>query len=298
MARAEDVAPQRAEELRHWLADGCHADMDYLSRNLEKKLDPRLLVDGAKTVVSLAANYYSEDLNFCDKTDENAWHLARYAYGSDYHEVVKRMLRELIASLHLQENRDGRCFVDTAPVDEKYWAQHCGLGWRGRNSQLIIPGMGSYFFLGELILVHEVDNYDTPTPCRCGKCHACLDACPSHALKGDGTLDARKCLSYLTIEHRGELPAGTGDLMGNCIYGCDRCAEVCPWNVRYASPTDITDLQPRAALLAMTPADWRKLTPERYRDLFKKSAVKRAKFEGLVRNIKAVSLSSAKTKEK
>jgi len=298
MARAEAIAPQRAAELRQWLADGCHAGMDYLSRNIEKKLDPRQLVDGAKTVVSLAVNYYSEKLNFCDETDENAWHLARYAYGTDYHEVVKHMLRKLLASLRLQESRDGRCFVDTAPVDEKYWAQRCGIGWRGRNSQLVIPCMGSYFFLGELILLHEVDTYDTPAPCRCGKCHACLDACPTHALKGDGTLDARKCLSYLTIEHRGELPAGTGDLMGCCIYGCDRCAEVCPWNVRYASPTDIADLQPRAALLAMTPTDWRKLTPERYRDLFKKNAVKRAKFEGLERNIKAVSQSSAKTKEK
>lgn len=298
MARAEAVAPRRAEELRHWLAGGCHADMDFLSRNLEKKLDPRLLVDGAKTVVSLAVNYYSESLGFTDETDEDIWHLARYAYGDDYHEVVKNMLGRLLASLRLEEYKDGRCFVDTAPVDEKYWAQRCGLGWRGRNSQLIIPRMGSYFFLGELILVHEADSYDTPALSRCGSCHACLDACPCHALAGDGTLDARKCLSYLTIEHRGELPAGTGDLMGNCIYGCDRCAEACPWNMRFASPTHIAGLKPRAALLAMKPSDWCNLTPERYRILFRKSAVKRAKFDGLKRNVKAVSQSFSKTETK
>lgn len=298
MTRAEAVSSARAEELRRWLAEGCHADMDYLARNVEKKLDPRLLVEGAKTIVSLAVNYYPGENEIFDEKGEKAWHLARYAYGTDYHEVVKHMLRQLLAMLHLEEGKDGRCFVDTAPVDEKYWAQRCGLGWRGRNSQLVIPGMGSYFFLGELVLTHEVDIYDEPLPNRCGKCDACLHACPAHALKGDGTLDARKCISYLTIEHRGELPDGTGDLMNGCIYGCDRCAEACPWNKRFARPTQIADLQPRASLLAMKPADWRSLTLDDYRSLFKKSAVKRAKFEGLTRNIDALSRSLAQHRKK
>lgn len=292
LAPAEPVASDRAEEFRRWLAEGKHADMDYLARNVDKKLDPRLLVEGARTVVSLAVNYFTEDGSAkgenSDETDENAWHLARYARGTDYHEVVKHMLRRLLADLGLEEGRDGRPFVDTAPVDEKYWAVRCGLGWRGRHSQLIIPGAGSFFFLGELILTHEADRYDVPLKNRCGSCHACLDACPTGALLGDGTLDARRCLSYLTIEKRGELPLGTGEKMGTCFYGCDRCAEACPWNVRFAHNTEVEELKPRPSIEQMTPADWETLSVEHYRELFRKSAVKRAKFEGLQRNIQAL----------
>ncbi len=292
LAPAEPVAKERAEEYRRWLAEGNHADMDYLARNVDKKLDPRLLVEGARTVVSLAVNYYTEEGSEKhenpDENAENAWHLARYARGTDYHEVVKTMLRRLLAELNLEEGRDGRCFVDTAPVDEKYWAVRCGLGWRGRNSQLIIPGAGSFFFLGELILTHEADRYDAPQKNRCGTCRACLDACPTGALLGDGTLDARRCLSYLTIEKRGELPKGTGEKMGTCFYGCDRCAETCPWNVRFAHNTEVEELKPRPAIEQMTPADWQTLDVERYREIFRKSAVKRAKFEGLQRNIQAL----------
>ncbi len=292
LAPAEPVASERAEEFRRWLAEGKHADMDYLARNVDKKLDPRLLVEGARTVVSLAVNYFTEDGSAkgenSDETDENAWHLARYARGTDYHEVVKHMLRRLLADLGLEEGRDGRPFVDTAPVDEKYWAVRCGLGWRGRHSQLIIPEAGSFFFLGELILTHEADHYDVPLKNRCGSCHACLDACPTGALLGDGTLDARRCLSYLTIEKRGELPLGTGEKMGTCFYGCDRCAEACPWNVRFAHNTEVEELKPRPSIEQMTPADWETLSVEHYRELFRKSAVKRAKFEGLQRNIQAL----------
>lgn len=301
---AAPISVERQTEYRAWLAEGCHADMDYLARNMDKRFDPRLLVEGARTIVSVAVNYYPgnweevmKNFGFTDdngKTEDNdytpnAWKLARYAYGTDYHEVVKDMLRQLLAALGLQEGVDGRCFADTAPVDEKYWAVQCGLGWRGRNSQLIIPGAGSYFFLGELILTQEADRYDRPAPNRCGlHCGACLAACPTKALRGDGTLDARRCLSYLTIEHRGPIPAEVADKLSPCIYGCDRCAEVCPWNRSYATPTTIEALQPRRALLAMTPQGWRKLTVEQYRQLFRKSAVKRAKFEGLTRNIRAV----------
>ena len=291
IAPAEPVAAWRAEELKAWLAEGCYGEMDYLARNVDKKLDPRLLVEGARSVVSLAVNYYPGSDGFDLTTEENgpnAWHLARYAYGTDYHDVVKQMLRELLAALGLEEGSDGRCFVDTAPVDEKYWAVRCGLGWRGRNTQLIIPNAGSFFFLGELILTHECDVYDEPQRNRCGTCHACMDACPTQALRGDGTMDARKCLSYLTIEYRGDLPEEAKAKMSPCFYGCDRCAEVCPWNRKYARRTDVTLLQPREAILAMKPDDWKSLTREKYQELFRKSAVKRAKFEGLTRNLSAL----------
>lgn len=303
ITRATRVSAQHEAERRAWLERGEQGDMEYLARNLDKRLDPRLLVEGAKTIVSVAANYYLGHWQKCDnkkqaKCDEmaknndfnapNSLKLSRYAYGTDYHEVVKQMLRGMLQQLGLEEHTDGRCFVDTAPIDEKYWAEQAGLGWRGRNGQLIIPQMGSFFFLGELVLTHEVDIYDEKAQNRCGTCHACLDACPMQALHGDGTLDARRCLSYLTIEHRGELPTEAKAKMGNCFYGCDRCGEACPWNQRFAQPTTIAQLQPRANILAMTPADWQHLTVEQYRELFKKSAVKRAKFEGLTRNIQAI----------
>lgn len=344
IARAERVSAEREAERHEWIEKGQHGDMDYLARNLDKRLDPRLLVEGARSIVSVAVNYNpydpnkkeafsnkkeafsnkkevfsnkkeafsnkkgtyphdnnasfcSDDNEFCDENANycnfnapNELKLARYAYGTDYHEVVKQMLGNLMLRLGLKEYEDGRCFVDTAPIDEKYWAEQAGLGWRGRNSQLIIPGMGSYFVLGELVLLNDVDVYDETAKNRCGNCHACLSACPMNALNGKGTLDARRCLSYLTIEHRGDLPDEAKNKLGNCFYGCDRCAEVCPWNRQFAQATTITELQPRPDILAMTPNDWQHLTLEKYQALFKKSAVKRAKFEGITRNIEAVFL--------
>lgn len=280
VAKAERVSPQREKEMREWLERGEHGEMDYLVRHVEMKLDPRLLVEGAQSVVSVAVNY-----NPGEEAEQSQWKLAKYALGTDYHEVVKSLLRRLMQRLGLTEGVDGRCFVDTAPVDEKYWAQQCGLGWRGRNSQLILPKMGSYFFLGELLLTHPFDHYDAPHPNRCGHCRACLDACPMHALHGDGTLDARRCLSYLTIEHRGDVPAEAQKQMGHCFYGCDRCADACPWNRRFAQRTAVAELQPRSSILAMKPNDWLNLSVEQYQQLFRKSAVKRAKYDGLMRNI-------------
>ncbi len=295
IAPAGPVSRERAEELRRWLAEGKQGEMEYLARNVEKKLNPQLLVEGARSVVSLAVNYYPGNLptgQEAEKThgesEKNAWHLARYAYGTDYHEVVKQMLRRLLDMLGLEEGKDGRCFVDTAPVDEKYWAERCGLGWRGKNSQLILPGAGSYFFLGELVLTHEADAYDQTARNRCGTCRACLDACPTQALQGNGLMDARRCLSYLSIEKKGEIPDETAQKMYPCFYGCDRCAEACPWNKRFARPTEVDALRPRPSLLAMTPEGWKELSLEQYQSLFRKSAVKRAKFEGLKRNIKAM----------
>ncbi len=267
---------------KSWLANGCHGDMDYLSRGVEMRLNPKLLVEGAESVVSLAMNYFPER-----EMSPGGYTFARYAYGRDYHDVVRERLRRLMQALGLTEFVDGRIFCDTAPIDERYWAVQAGIGWTGRSGQLILPSSGTYFFLGEMVLTHKVDVYDTPIPARCGTCRRCIEACPTGALRGDGTLDARKCLSYLTIEHRGEIPVESAEKMGNCIYGCDRCSEACPWN-SFASPTTETAFAASEALLAMSPSDWSNLSPEQYRALFKGSAVKRAKYEGLVRNVEAV----------
>ncbi len=297
LAPAEPLPAWRTELFEQWIAQGCQGEMEYLARHAEKRADPRLLVEGAQTVVSLAVNYYPGHWTEGTGNEEdgraqtpNAWRLARYAYGTDYHEVLKQMLRKLMAETGLEEGKDGRCFVDTAPIDEKYWAVRCGLGWQGRHSQLIVPQAGSFFFLGELILTHPADAYDEPIKNRCGNCRACIEACPTGALDNSGKLDARRCLSYLTIEHKGAIPEQLAAKMAPCIYGCDRCAEACPWNQRFASPTTICDLQPRHALLNMTPEGWQHLEVEQYRELFRKSAVKRAKYDGLMRNIQAVAM--------
>lgn len=282
LAAAAPVDEEHAARVRRWVSEGKNGEMDYLKRHLELRLNPCLLVEGAQTIVSVALNYYTDAA-----LSPDGYQFARYALGRDYHDVVRERLRSLMQALDLKEHEDGRVFCDTAPVDERYWAVRCGLGWCGRSGQLIIPGAGSYFFLGELILTRPADHYDTPLPSHCGTCRRCVEACPTGALLGDGTLDARRCLSYLTIEHRGELPDGTGEKMDHCVYGCDRCAEACPWN-RFARPTAVTDFQPTDALRHMTTADWAALTPDDFRTLFKGSAVKRAKFDGLVRNIRAV----------
>lgn len=295
MARAERVDAAREAAVRQWLAVGRHGEMSYLQRHLELRLDPRLLQPDARTILVVAMNY-------CPSARPKGWTLARYALGRDYHDVLRRRLGELrrrilakfavSSGLEASPSADffeqnGRICVDTAPLDERYWAQRAGLGWQGRSGQLILPQGGTYFFLGALLLTPEADTYDEPATNRCGNCRACVEACPTGALLGDGTLDARRCLSYLTIEHRGPLPEGTGKRMGTCFYGCDRCAEACPWNAK-AKPTTEAAFQPRPELMGMTPDDWQRLTPELYRVLFKGSAVKRAKYEGLMRNIRAV----------
>ncbi len=284
LAPAAPLRPERREQVARWLAEGRHGTMDYLARHADKRADPRLLVEGARTVVSLALNYFPA----CHPAH---FDFAYYAYGRDYHDVVRGRLHALMAELAgavgIPPERLGRGFCDTAPVDERYWAVEAGLGWTGRNAQLIVPGRGSYFFLAELVLTLAADVYDRPLPNGCGRCRACLDACPTGALQPGEGLDARRCLSYLTIENRGPLPEGTGAAMGRCIYGCDRCQRVCPHN-RRAVPTAVGDFRPSPDFLAMTPRAWARLSVDDYRKLFKGSAVKRAKYEGLMRNIHAL----------
>lgn len=286
-AKAEPVSEAMRRHYLGWLADGRNADMAYLGNNLDKRFDPRLLMPGVKTIVVVAQNYFP-----ARRLPEGEPQIADYALGLDYHDIVKQKLRQLAATVGIA---DYRAFVDTAPVLERYWAVRAGLGWIGKNQQLIIPHAGSEFFLGELFVTIELPP-DEPLPNRCGTCHRCVDACPTHALSlpatcvegyGDITrFDARLCLSYQTIENRGELTVGAKAAMGDTFYGCDRCQRACPWN-RFAKPSTEPLLQPREELLAMTRQKWENLTEEDYRRLFKGSAVKRAKYEGLMRNINA-----------
>ena len=314
MAPAERMAEWQEKRVKSWIQNGQQADMQYLERNIDKRLDPRLLVEGAKSIVSVALNYYPQNTLSAD-----GYSMSRYAYGKDYHDVVREMLSQLMERLGLKPHTDGRLFCDTAPISERYWAWRCGLGWIGKNTQLIIPHYtekekncdkmgencaceddyrpaGSYFFLGELILLHPIDHYDSPIEPRCGTCRRCIEACPAQALSEENGLDARRCLSYLTIENRADIPQDAAQSMHDCIYGCDRCAEVCPWN-RFAQPTRIADFQPSRDLQEMTREDWQNLTVEKYRSLFKGSAVKRAKYEGLMRNIHAAASNDERAKK-
>ena len=288
-APAEAVEEWRVAQWKDYLRSGRHAEMHYLEQHLEKRLNPQLLVEGAQSVVCVALNYFTEEAFSGD-----TYSLARYARGKDYHDVVKEGLQKILHSIaELTGNAaPGRAFCDTAPVDEHYWAWRTGLGWLGRNTQLIIPQAGSYYFIGTLILTEPIDHYDSPQPNRCGTCTRCLEVCPTRALTEKG-IDARRCLSYLTIEHRGALPDFAQKALRNdattplCLYGCDRCQDVCPHN-RFAMPTSCEAFRPSPALLQQTAEDWRHLTVETYRTLFKGSAVKRAKYEGLQRNIAAL----------
>ena len=281
IAKADAVDQDVVTSYKKWIGEGGHATMAYLENYPDKRFDPRLLMDGLKSIVSVALNYAP-----ANTLPEGEPQFAVYALGKDYHDVVKNKLRQLAETLGFDEYR---AFCDSAPVLERYWAVKAGLGWTGRNHQLIIPHAGSMFFLGELFLPVDLE-YDEPMPSRCGKCHACVDACPTHALSFvDDTsaktrFDARSCLSYQTIENRGDIPTDLSEKMGDTIYGCDRCQTACPWN-RFSQPNDTPELQPTDELLHMKREDWLSLTEDDYRRLFKGSAVKRAKYSGLMRNI-------------
>ena len=251
--------------------------MQYLERNCDKRFNPTMLVEGCKSIICVAMNYTPK---------QHIEGIADYAQGLDYHKVVKERLYMLLQSINCVQNVQGRAFCDSAPVLERYWAVKSGIGYIGRNRQLIVPGKGSNFFLGELLIDIEL-CYDAP--CErdfCGNCSKCIDACPGKALNEEG-MDARKCLSYLTIEHRDKLPENIGEKMGNCFYGCDRCQTVCPHN-RFATPNTMPELQPSPLLLQMTKEKWSTLTKEEYKELFRHSAVERCKYEQLMRNIAAL----------
>lgn len=276
VVRPGPVDDETAMQFQSWLSSGFHADMKYMEGYEDKRLDTRLLMPEARSVICVALSYVPESDAFGE------YKLAAYARGKDYHDVMKLKLRLLAERLGLQTYR---VFCDTAPILEKYWAVKAGLGWVGKNHLLIIPKAGSMFFLGEIFTDIECDEYDEPTKKHCGAtCTRCIDACPTGALQLDAPLDARRCLSYLTIENRGEIPDSAAEKMGDCFYGCDRCQQACPWNA-VATPTKVEEFMPSPELLSMTAEDWQNLSIEDYRRLFKGSAVKRAKYEGLMRNI-------------
>ena len=278
-AKAEPVSEEVAATLDRWTEMGYHAEMGYMERNRDLRLDPTLLVPGCRTLIVVALNYYPKQV-----LPREGYQIAYYAYGKDYHRVVKDKLHQLLAYIKtLAPEVEGRAFCDTAPLLERYWAVKAGLGFVGLNRQLIIPGKGSYFFLGVLAVNMDLESEPHDMPLSCGGCKRCLLACPTGALTRDG-IDCRRCLSYLTIEHRGPIPEEMAHKLGRRIYGCDTCQQVCPHN-KNAESTEETAFDMSAEVAALTSEDWRAMSAERYKALFKHSAMERAGYEGLKRNI-------------
>lgn len=267
--------------MEKWLKENRHGAMGYMENHFDKRLDPTKLVPGSKSVISLLLNYYNPDL----QSDPDAPKISKYAYGRDYHLVIKDKLKELLAYIRDEIGEvSGRAFVDSAPVLDKAWAAKSGLGWIGKHSNLLTQKVGSYYFIAELILDLELE-YDHPVTDHCGECTACIDACPTEAIIEPYVVDGSKCISYLTIELKENIPTEFKGKMDNWMFGCDVCQDVCPWN-RFSKAHSEPLFDPHPDLLSMTSDEWEELTHEVFSDLFRKSAVKRTKFEGLKRNIK------------
>ena len=277
----EDEAPR----LEQWLSQGHNGSMYYMERNFDKRLDPRILVPGAKSIVSLLLNYHTDQ----KQIDPEAPKISSYAYGLDYHSVIKNKLKKMMKIIHHEIGEvNGRVFVDSAPVMEKAWAAKSGLGWVGKNTNLISKKVGSFFFIAELILDLELE-YDLPVADHCGSCTACIDACPTEALIKPYQIDGSKCISYLTIELKESIPSEFKGKMDNWAFGCDVCQTVCPWN-RFSTPNDESAFKPQSDLLSLSKKEWEEMTESVFNTVFKNSAVKRTKFNGLKRNIKFLSL--------
>jgi len=275
---------EEAPRLEQWLRQNHHGQMGYMEQHFDKRLNPTKLVPGAKSVVSLLLNYHTDQT----QADPSAPKISSYAYGTDYHFVIKEKLKKLIEYIHRDIGEvAGRVFVDSAPVMDKAWAAKSGLGWIGKNTNLISKKVGSFFFIAELILDLEL-VYDTPTTDHCGSCTACIDACPTEALIQPYQIDGSKCISYLTIELKEAMPEDFKGKMDNWAFGCDVCQTVCPWN-RFATPHKEPQFDPHPDLLQMSKGDWEEMTEEVFTTVFKNSAVQRTKFEGLKRNINFLS---------
>ncbi|HEY0895112.1 MAG TPA: tRNA epoxyqueuosine(34) reductase QueG [Sphingobacteriaceae bacterium] len=272
---------EEAPRLESWLTNGYHGEMQYMENHFDKRLDPTRLVEGARSVVSLALNYYPE----VRQSDPHAPRISKYAYGTDYHFVIKDKLKELLEVIRERIGEvDGRAFVDSAPVLDKAWARKAGIGWVGKNSNLLNKNSGSFFFLAELILDLELAPDIAPARDHCGTCTRCIDACPTDAIVGPYIVDGSRCISYLTIELKNEIPQEFRGKMDNWMFGCDICQDVCPWN-RFSVFHQEPAFQPQEELLGFSRADWEEMTEETFRKVFKNSPVKRTKFSGLKRNI-------------
>jgi len=272
---------EEAPRLENWLNQNMHGQMNYMANHFDKRLDPRLLVDGAKSVISLLLNYYPEK----ELQEENNFKISKYAYGEDYHIVIKDKLKKLFSFIQNEIGEiNGRIFVDSAPVMDKAWAKKSGLGWVGKNANLINKQSGSFFFIAELIIDLELE-YDSPIKDYCGTCTRCIDACPTEAIIEPYVVDGSKCISYFTIELKEQIPKEMNGKWNDWIFGCDICQDVCPWN-SFSKPHQTEQFLPNNELKKINKKDWEEITEEIFKSVFKDSAIKRTKLEGLKRNIK------------
>ncbi|RTY84184.1 tRNA epoxyqueuosine(34) reductase QueG [Flavobacterium sp. LS1P28] len=270
---------QEAPRLENWLENNRNGQMSYMENHFDKRLNPTLLVEDAKSVVSLLLNYYPEDLQNTD-----SYKISKYAYGQDYHFVIKEKLKEFLFSIQSTiGDVSGRAFVDSAPVLDKAWAAKSGLGWIGKNSNLLTQKVGSFYFIAELIIDLDLD-YDNPTTDHCGTCTACIDACPTAAIVAPYVVDGSKCISYFTIELKENIPQEMKGKFDEWAFGCDVCQDVCPWN-KFSKAHKEPLFNPNPELLSLSKKDWIEITEETFKAVFKNSPLKRAKFQGLKRNI-------------
>lgn len=270
---------EEAPRLENWLNKNMQGQMFYMENHFDKRLNPTLLVEGAKSVISLLLNYYPSEFQ-----NQESYKISKYAYGQDYHFVIKEKLKELLYFIRTEIGEvTGRAFVDSAPVLDKAWAAKSGLGWMGKNTNLITQKVGSFYFIAELIVDVELE-YDSPTTDHCGSCTACIDACPTEAIVAPYEVDGSKCISYFTIELKENIPTEMKGKFDDWMFGCDVCQDVCPWN-RFSKPHNEPLFQANPELLSFTKKDWEEITEDVFKIIFKNSAVKRTKLEGLRRNV-------------
>jgi epoxyqueuosine reductase len=270
---------EEAPRLEKWLKDNMNGQMQYMENHFDKRLDPTKLVEGSKSVISLLLNYYPSETQ-----EEGSYKISKYAYGRDYHFVIKDKLKELLHTIQSEiGDVDGRAFVDSAPVLDKAWAVKSGLGWMGKHSNVLSKKAGSFYFIAELIVDLDLE-YDTPVTDHCGSCTACIDACPTQAIVEPYKVDGSKCISYFTIELKEAIPTSVKGSFDDWMFGCDVCQDVCPWN-RFSTSHSEPLFDPNPKLLSNTKKDWEEITQEVFSEIFKKSAVKRTKYTGLLRNI-------------
>lgn len=271
---------EEAPRLEKWLKANMHGQMKYMENHFDKRLDPTKLVEGSKSVISLLLNYFPSE-----QQNPDSYKISKYAYGTDYHFVIKDKLKSLLHFIQDEIGEvHGRAFVDSAPVLDKAWAARSGLGWIGKHSNLLTQQVGSFYFIAELIVDLDLE-YDTPTTDHCGTCTACIDACPTEAIVEPYMVDGSKCISYFTIELKDQIPTEFRGKLDDWMFGCDVCQDVCPWN-RFSKPHRESLFDPDPQLLSMTKKDWEEITEEVFQKIFKKSPVKRTKYSGLQRNVK------------